>query len=73
MSVVVNVYGNADMAGINKAQASLNKLKNEVGGQTGTWSKFGNVVSGAWAKIGSGLAALAVVKWLKGSITAASP
>jgi phage-related protein len=70
MAVVVRVFGEANMAQVNAAQADLNKVKAGVAGQTGVWSKFSNVVSGAWAKLGSGFAALEVIKWLKGSISA---
>ena len=58
------------MAQIDKATAQLQAMRTEVGGQTGTWSKFGNVVSGAWAKIGSGLAALEILKFLRQSMVA---
>ncbi len=71
MAVVVNVYGKTDMAQIERAQASLSRLKGEVVSQAGPWTRFGNAVSSTGAKIASGLAAAGIVKWLAGSVSAA--
>ena len=71
MAVIVNVYGKTDMAQIDRAQASLNRLKGEVVGQQGPWSRFGSVMSSTGAKIASGLAAAGIARWLVGSVKAA--
>lgn len=71
MAVVVNVYGKADMAQIEKAEKQLAGMKREVSAQDKPWSKFGSVVSSTGAKIASGLAAAGIARWLAGTVSAA--
>jgi phage-related protein len=71
MAVVVNVYGKASLAQIDKATAQLALMRKEATSQAGPWKTMGSAISSTWAKIGSSLAAIAVVRWLKGSVDAA--
>jgi phage-related protein len=71
MAVVVNVYGKASLAQIDKAQAQLAGLRREAAAQAGPWKSMGSAISSTWAKIGSTVAAVAVARWLKGSVDAA--
>ena len=71
MAVVVNVYGKASLAQIDKAQAQLAGMRKEAAAQAGPWKSMGSAISSTWAKIGSSLAAVAVLRWLKGSLDAA--
>jgi phage-related protein len=71
MAVVINVYGKASLAQIEKAQAQLAGMRKEAQAQAGPWKTMGSAISSTWAKIGSTLAAVMVAKWLKGSLEAA--
>ena len=71
MAIVVNVYGKASLAQIDKAQAQLASMRKEAAAQAGPWKSMGSAISSTWAKIGSSLAAVAVLRWLKGSLDAA--
>ena len=70
MAVIVNVYGKASLAQIDKASAQLARMRKEASAQAGPWKSMGSAISSTWAKIGSGLAAVAVIRWLKGSVDA---
>lgn len=70
MAVIVNVYGKASLAQIDKASAQLATMRKEASAQAGPWKSMGSAISSTWAKIGSGLAAVAVIRWLKGSVDA---
>ena len=73
MAVVINVYGKASLAQIDKASAQLAAMRKEATAQAGPWKTMGSAISSTWAKIGSGLAAVAVIRWLKGSVDAGAP
>jgi phage-related protein len=72
VAIVVNVYGKANMAQIEKAEKTLRGMKDEVGKQPGPWGRFGGAVSSTGAKIAAGLAAAGIVTFASQSITAAS-
>jgi phage-related protein len=71
MAVVVNVYGKASLQQIDRAQAQLAAMRKEATAQAGPWRTMGSAISSTWAKIGSTVAAVAVARWLKGSLDAA--
>ena len=71
MAVVVNVYGKASLAQLDRAQAQLAGMRKEAAAQAGPWKSMGSAISSTWAKIGSTVAAVMVAKWLKGSLDAA--
>jgi hypothetical protein len=71
MAVIVSVYGKANMEQIERAEASLRKLKGEAASQSSVWSRMGSAISSTGAKIASGLAAAGVTHWLMGSVQAA--
>jgi hypothetical protein len=71
VAVVINVYGKASLAQIDKAQAQLAGMRREAQAQAGPWKTMGSAISSTWAKIGSTVAAVMVMRWLKGSLSAA--
>ena len=71
MAVVINVYGKASLAQIDKAQVQLAAMRKEATAQAGPWKTMGSAISSTGAKIGSTVAAVLVVRWLKNSVDAA--
>jgi uncharacterized protein (DUF2062 family) len=71
MAVVINVYGKASLAQIDRATAQLGAMRKEATAQAGPWKTMGSAIRSTWAKIGSTVAAVAVAKWLKDSLGAA--